>query len=297
MRIHQHQQQLIVHAPAKLNLFLRVLGKRPDGFHELRTLFISIGLYDTLTFALSTTDEISLTCTPGTRSLANVDLPTDSRNLVMKAALLLRQATGSNGGASIELTKRIPVEAGLGGGSSDAAATLVALNQLWNCGLTIAELHGLASRLGSDVNFFLESSLAGLGSGRGEATRPVTLPDPLVFVVIKPPTGLSTKEVFTELNAPLLEISAASQDGELPKTVAGLAALVRNDLEEPARRLNGDVDQCLAALEREDVLAAAMTGSGSACFALCRSPDQAQSLTDRMRALGLGEVFLVEAAI
>src|SRR5205823_12677755 len=138
-----------VWAPAKVNLFLEVVGKRADGFHELRTLMVTVSLYDTLTFALAPSGPIRLTC-PGEQ------LATGPENLIVRAADHLRRHTGHDDGADVVLTKRIPLAAGLAGGSTDAAATLVGLNRLWGLGLGRDELATMAADLGSDVAFFLD---------------------------------------------------------------------------------------------------------------------------------------------
>src|SRR5580765_8949946 len=161
-----------VFAPAKLNLILKVLGKRADGYHELETLMVSVDLYDTLTFRDDPTGNLSLTCRDGGPRLARSpprEMPgVGQDNLAIRAARLLQETTRTSHGARIELMKRIPLAAGLAGGSSDAAATLSGLNRLWNLGLTAVELMQLASRLGSDIPFFLCSAWAAICRGRGE---------------------------------------------------------------------------------------------------------------------------------
>jgi len=163
-------------APAKLNLVLEVLSRRRDGYHEILSLMQTIDLCDELTFEAA--DEICLECTEP--SLQGMD------NLVLRAALLLKEVTGFNNGVKIKLKKRIPWGVGLGGGSSDAAVTLVTLNQLWGLNLDMAELTKLAIQLGSDVPFFLYQGLA-LVSGKGEKVRPMLSLTPLWFVALVPP--------------------------------------------------------------------------------------------------------------
>jgi 4-diphosphocytidyl-2-C-methyl-D-erythritol kinase len=153
---------LVIDAPAKLNLHLSVLGRRADGYHELETVMASIGLYDTLRLEPEQDGRLELTC-EGADSLA-----ADESNLVLRAARLMAAEHGASPGARLRLLKRIPMQAGLGGGSSDAAAALVGLNLLWNLKLPSAELHRLAAMLGSDVNFFVDSTPLALCRGRGE---------------------------------------------------------------------------------------------------------------------------------
>src|SRR5438552_1098782 len=160
MLIDRYADDLVVWAPAKVNLFLEVLGKRPDGYHEIATLMAAVGLYDTLVFKEEPSGEVRL------RS-SNSDLSTGPENLVLRAVELVRQHTGSKRGVAIRLIKRIPLAAGLAGGSTDAAATLAGLNQLWRLGLETKDLAGLAAQLGSDVPFFFAAPAAWC-TGRGE---------------------------------------------------------------------------------------------------------------------------------
>src|SRR5437868_14004366 len=160
-------QPLSLLAPAKVNLFLEVLGQRPDGFHELETLMVAVDLCDRLEFRPDDSGALTLTCDdPG--------LTCGPDNLVLKAAEQLRRSTKETRGARIHLEKRIPMQAGLGGGWSDAAATLKGLNQLWRLGLADAELARLGAEVGSDVAFFFSPGAAWC-TGRGEKVEPVTL--------------------------------------------------------------------------------------------------------------------------
>ncbi|NOX53491.1 MAG: 4-(cytidine 5'-diphospho)-2-C-methyl-D-erythritol kinase, partial [Planctomycetes bacterium] len=160
MLVYGNGQVLVVHAPAKLNLFLEVLGKRADGYHELETLMVSIGLYDTLVFREAHSETIEVRCLDAGESSdcgeGGIDsIPTGRENLIVQAAQLLRDHTGVKRGVRVTVWKRIPPAAGLAGGSSDAAATLWALSRIWKVPLTTTELQSLAVRLGSDVAFFL----------------------------------------------------------------------------------------------------------------------------------------------
>ena len=163
-------------APAKINLVLEVLGRREDGYHEIRSLFQTISLYDVVSFELA--EKVTFTC-------SQLALQTRD-NLVVRSAELLRETAGCQKGVEIRLEKRIPWGVGLGGGSSDAAATLLALNEIWELRLAASELFELAAKLGSDVPFFLYGGMA-LAEGRGEEVRP--LPSPMVnwFVLLVPP--------------------------------------------------------------------------------------------------------------
>ncbi|MGE0374441.1 MAG: 4-(cytidine 5'-diphospho)-2-C-methyl-D-erythritol kinase [Planctomycetaceae bacterium] len=298
---------LVVHAPAKLNLSLRVLGRRPDGFHELETVMVSVGLFDSLHVTAADSEEVRLTCCCAglarrTQSALGRELTSGADNLVVRAAELLRQRTGCQRGATITLIKRIPLQAGLGGGSSDAAAALVALNQIWDLGLSTPELHTLAAALGSDVNFFLDSPTAAICRGRGELVEPIRLHRRLHAVVVCPNSGLSTADVFREWSR-----SSAGPDQRRRSLSCVLDALPRgrqfahdspwigNDLEIPARRLNPDVAETLVLLHTVSSGPVGMSGSGTSCFTLCPSATRARRLACRLRTNLGSHVFPVSS--
>lgn len=298
----RHQSRtVVICAPAKLNLFLKVLGRRADGFHDLETLMVSVGLYDTLQFAADSSGSIQLRCCDAgspLRSAAAVEhqLPTGSGNLVVRAAELLREVTGTSLGARIELVKRIPLAAGLAGGSSDAAATLAGLNRLWNLGLSLAELQPLAARLGSDVPFFLCPTGAAICRGRGEIIEPLALPLRMHFVIARPRTGLSTALVFQHCRpAPLAWSAAALADCLKQGRLARAAKSLHNSLQEPAEKLNAEVTQLKTAFARQPFLGHLMSGSGTSYFGLCATRHQARHLSSRLRATRLGDVFVAQS--
>lgn len=289
---------VIVFAPAKLNLFLKVLGKRADGYHELETLMVSVDLYDTLVFGDDPSGDLSLVCRdagPSSGWAKPREMPgTGDENLVIRAARLLQQATGTSRGARIELVKRIPLAAGLAGGSSDAAAALWGLNRLWNLGLSSAELMRIASRLGSDVPFFLCSASAAICRGRGEIVEPLSLAERFWFVVARPATGLATADVYRGCRPSTIawsaeQLAAALSDGRLPQA----AGLFHNALQEPAERLNPDVTRLKQAFARQPFSGHQMSGSGTSYFGLCRTRRQAALLAARLKATRLGDVFIV----
>jgi len=314
MRFCEIGSSLVIHAPAKLNLYLDVVGRRPDGYHELDTVMVSVGLFDTLEFRALPDDSIRLTgevaglgVGPGVSPQGGTLPPLSwgDENLVVRAARLLQRETGCRQGAAIRLVKRIPMQAGMGGGSSDAAAALVGLNRVWGLGLSNPELHPLAARLGSDVNFFLDSAPAALCRGRGEEIAGHPLPRPLDLLLIKPPGGLSTADVFRAWNAsgnasPSGIVSPRSGRRMIDALAGGRLPDVRarlwNALEPPARQLNGEVARTLVFLHgmcRSGVL---MTGSGTACFAVCRNRSQALAWGGRARQARLGQVFVLRTA-
>lgn len=307
MRFRHHHTSVAVCAPGKLNLYLNVVAKRPDGFHELETLMISIGLYDTLRLDDDPSGELHLRCfrtaSPGAvRGSAREPLPADKDNLVIRAAELLRETTGVTRGAHIDLFKRIPMAAGLAGGSSDAAAALVGLNRLWNLQLRPAELHALAARLGSDVAFFLcppgvrRHPGAAVCRGRGEIIEPISLAAPLHFVIVRPTTGLSTALVFRHCHpgrytGTAQPLAKSLQQGRL----AQAARCFHNGLQEPAEELNGDVVRLRKAFSEQPFLGHQMSGSGTSYFGLCASREHARQLAARLRAKRIGEVFVVQS--
>ncbi len=239
-----------VAAPAKLNLFLHVTGRRSDGYHLLQSVFMLIDWHDTLHFERRDNGALS-------REDLAEPLPAD--DLVLRAARTLQQATGSPLGAHIGVLKRVPSQAGMGGGSSDAASCLLALNRLWGTGLTLAQLQQIGLGLGADVPFFLFGRNAWV-EGIGESLQAVALP-PARFLVAKPPQGLETARIF---QSPMLK-----RDSDRA-TLSGFAAdpygFGRNDLQNVAQDLCADVAQALAWLQSTGAQGR-MTGSGSAVFA------------------------------
>jgi len=192
---------LVVAAPAKLNLFLEVVAKRPDGYHDLESLMVGIDLFDTLELHATASGEVELVCEPP-------GLSTGPDNLVHKAANALKAHTGRGDlSAHVRLTKRVPMQAGLGGGSSDAAAAIAGLNEIWKLGLTRETLHAIAASVGSDVAFF-HSLPAAWCTGRGEVTAPEPAPaNGFDFVLVCPAVGLATAGVFKRLTVPAVPVS------------------------------------------------------------------------------------------
>jgi 4-diphosphocytidyl-2-C-methyl-D-erythritol kinase len=291
MRIQHVAGDVVVWAPAKVNLFLEVLAKRADGYHDVATLMATVSLCDTLVLRQDASGGVRLHCNLPT-------LSTGSDNLVTRAALLLRRHTGCQQGADIQLVKRIPLAAGLAGGSSDAAAALAGLNGLWNLGRKAAELATLAAELGSDVPFFFASPAAWC-TGRGEQVAPLALGGPMLFVLACPRVGLATAAVYRDVRVP-----------ERPLTgTAILEALARGDVEASGRCLHNRLQQAaeqlcpavaslhqrLARLNPAGVL---MSGSGSTVFALCRDRKEALRIA-RELCSGQGEqrpqVFVVRS--
>jgi len=254
-------------APAKLNLFLHVTGRRPDGYHELQTIFQIIDLCDELSFELTSDGGVARVDDAGTRPPAGVD---PDQDLCVRAARALQAATGCRQGARIRLRKRIPLGGGLGGGSSDAATTLHALNRLWGIGLDIANLSSIGVQLGADVPVFIHGRSA-WGEGVGERLVPLELP-PRHFLVLHPGVSVATRDVFQapELtrNSPVITIPA-------PLGPAG-----RNDCEPVVRSRFPAVAEALDWLAR--FAPARLTGTGACIFAEFDSPAAAERVAARV---------------
>lgn len=239
-----------IHAPAKLNRFLHITGRRDDGYHLLQSVFMLVDWCDTLHFEVRADGKIS-------REDLGTPLPPD--DLILKAARALQRATGTSLGAHIGIEKCIPAQAGMGGGSSDAASTLLALNRLWNTEVPIGQLMQLGLQLGADVPFFLSGENAWV-EGIGEIITPVKL-TPGRFLVVKPTSGLETKLIFLD---PLLKRDTKRA------IISGFAAddfdFGQNDLQSVALRLCPEIEQAIQWLSFIG-LSGRMTGSGSAVFA------------------------------
>jgi 4-diphosphocytidyl-2-C-methyl-D-erythritol kinase len=275
-------------APAKLNLFLEILGRRPDGYHEIESLMVAVDLYDRLSCAVDASGALTLRCD-------DPALPLGMENLVVRAAERLRAESRCPLGATFELAKSIPAQAGLGGGSSDAAATLVALDHLWNLRLGPDRLNALAGEIGSDVAFFLHGPAA-VCRGRGERVEPSSMTQTLHFVLVCPPVGLSTADVYRNLNppdrprpiGPVLEALVAGRPEALGRSLF-------NRLQGVAQRLKPELVRVTDALASLGPLfyGHLMSGSGSACFGLARDRGAAEAAVQRLETLGLGWVRVV----
>jgi 4-diphosphocytidyl-2-C-methyl-D-erythritol kinase len=302
VRFRQVGPSLVVHTPAKLNLFLEILGKREDGYHELETLMVVVDIFDTLTFTEEkNSNDIRLRCSQagrrfGLTGAAGDEVPAGPDNLVVKAAHLLREHAGVEAGIRIDLTKRIPAAAGLAGGSSDAAATLMALNRFWKLRLATSELKRLASQLGSDVAFFLDGTSAAVCHGRGEIIEPLRVPLGLHFVVVRPQTGLSTALVYRHCQVPDTkkysgDIVRALRAGQMSR----VGRFLHNRLQKPAEELNAEVKQLKNQFSTLPVLGHLMSGSGTAYFGLCNSRRHARSVAGRLFAARMGRVWVVSS--
>lgn len=285
-----------VAAPAKVNLRLGVGPVRPDGYHPLGTVYLALGLLDTVTAVPAEEWSVAVrTAVPDRVSTGEV--PTDARNLAAQAARLL---AAEHGGARVDhavaltLDKAIPVAGGLAGGSADAAAALVACDRLWGLGSSDADLLALAARLGSDVPFALLGGAA-LGAGRGELVTPLPVAGAFWWAVLPDPAGLSTPAVYRAFDE-LVAVGATTPAGTaVPEglasalaagDVAALAPYLVNDLEAPAVRLRPELADRLAAGRIAGAVAPLLSGSGPTCLYLCTSRAHADEVVAGLAAAG-----------
>jgi 4-diphosphocytidyl-2-C-methyl-D-erythritol kinase len=262
---------LILPAFAKINLDLRILGARPDGFHDLRTIFQSLALHDVMTFT-ARTGPFAIHCD-------HPDIPTDGRNLIWRAASLLWRAAGRRGDrprdAVVDLRKRIPAEAGLGGGSANAAMAILGLARTWQLDVDGPTVSRLAAGVGADVPFFLAGGTA-LGLGRGDDIYPlVDLPRTHV-VLVRPQFGVSTAEAYGWYDDEPRRRRREPLRRPLPESWPAWAVTLRNDLEPAVTRHHPTIGRIRQALLDAGAVVAAMSGSGSTVFGLFERLDAAR---------------------
>ena len=255
--------RLSIQARAKINWTLDVVGTLPNGYHDLDMLMQSVTLCDRLTI------EDAPECTLSVRMQGGY-VPADGSNLVLRAARALQEATGETRGARMMLRKYIPVAAGMGGGSSDAAAALKGLNLLWSLGLPDERLEEIGLTIGADVPFCIRGGLQ-RAQGVGERLTPLPLKRPLYLVAFQPCRGLSTKEVFTALHEEGIDPADRPDNDAAQRALATgdvrlLGRSMGNVLEPVSRRLRPQLDEAIRAIEASGALGARMTGSGSAVF-------------------------------
>ena len=287
-----HKKNVIsLKAPAKVNLFLEILGKRDDGFHEIETIMQEIDLADSLQFE-ETQEGVTLECN-------DKNIPANQDNLVCKAANLILEECGIKKGVLINLEKNIPVGAGLGGGSSDAATTLKALNSLWKVGLNNEELMGFAAKLGSDIPFFINGKTA-LCRGRGELITPVEVRNRMDYIILFPRVHISTETIYKNLKIDLTKKRKDVSfflDALKYSEVASISKLLFNRLEEIIFATYPDLLQVKSALESFDFCGLSISGSGSAFFGLCNDRHQAEVIKSKIELSGMGNVFVATNVI
>ncbi|PEA54304.1 4-(cytidine 5'-diphospho)-2-C-methyl-D-erythritol kinase [Bacillus pseudomycoides] len=254
--------KLLVKAPAKINLSLDVLGKRPDGYHEVKMIMTTIDLADRLELTELSEDRIEIVS-------HNRYVPDDQRNLAYQAAKLLKERFQVKKGVSIAIEKTIPVAAGLAGGSSDAAAALRGLNQLWNLGLTIDELAKLGAKIGSDVSFCVYGGTA-IATGRGEKIEHIKTPPSCWVILAKPHIGVSTADVYGNLNLNRVTHPDVNRMVEVIQNgdYEGICQAVGNVLEDVTFSMHPEVAHIKAQMKRFGADAVLMSGSGPTVFGL-----------------------------
>ena len=269
-------QPIIARSASKLNIFLEVLGKRPDGYHELETVMLRTNLSDTMRFAPREDGKLSLSLASSHQCIDSQAFPVDGSNLILQAASALRELTGCSMGAHIDIVKNIPMKAGLGGASGNAATTLVALNNLWRLNLDQPVLHEVASKLGSDINFFLSGHRAALCTGRGESVTPIPIGGMLSFVALIPETGNSTADVFRKVR---LQGDTKSSSGIISEISGGNVRRISmksfNRLTTAAMRVNPHMADLILHSRRWPHGPVVMSGSGSTCFVLVSNSREA----------------------
>lgn len=283
-----------VRAPGKINVYLGVGGKHDDGYHALATVFQAVSLYEDV--IARPADDFSVTVA-GVEDIGSV--PLDDRNLAMRAAKLLALAVDHPGGVALEIRKSVPVAGGMGGGSADAAAALVACDALWGTGLSQARLHDLAARLGADVPFALHGGTA-VGTGRGDQLNPALARGRFDWILVPSDEGLSTPVVYERLDILREEEGALADDPPLSLDVPipVLQALRSGDPAQLAETLFNDL-QAAALFERPDLadtirqgvaagaLQGIVSGSGPTVALLCPDPETAQDVQSALRETGL----------
>lgn len=271
---------LKAYAPAKINLILRVLGKREDGYHEIFSLMQRISLFDTLYFRPISVPRIELkTNCPF--------LPSDKSNLIYRAAHLFLKEVYNDFGISIYLIKRIPLSSGLGGGSSDAATTLLGLNSLFGHPFSKKRLSEMAILLGSDVPFFIFKSTA-IVTGRGEKVRPVNLELPFWYLILCPPIEVSASEVYSSW-----KLTKEGNKTKIPE-IGKVLEYLENDLEDFAIHSFPEIDMAKEMLREVGARKVVMTGSGGAVFGVFLAKKEACFARERLKLPKGWKAFLVK---
>ena len=284
---------VVVRAPSKVNLHLSVGDLRDDGYHELTTVFQALSLADTVAVVPAAELRVEV------RGEDAAQVPSDHTNLVWQAAEMLAEASGRPPHVAITIDKGIPVAGGMAGGSADAAATLVALDELWSLGLTRLELDRYAARLGSDVPFCLHGGTA-LGTGRGEKLLPVLARNAFHWVLALAKDGLSTPAVFRELDRlraagdpPRVDDPQALMQALAVGDAAALAPLLGNDLQAAALSLQPGLRRTLRAGVAAGALAGIVSGSGPTCAFLCADRDTAVEVSAELAGAGVARTVRV----
>lgn len=264
--------RMVLRSPAKLNLFLQVVNRRPDGYHNLRTLFERIDLWDELAFRPNRSGRIRISCD-------HPQVPVGPKNLAYRAAKRLQDYYQIPHGVDIRIVKRIPVAAGLGGGSSNGATALLGLNRMWQLGLDRKALMAHGRALGSDVPFFLRDCSWAMGTDRGDRIRELTLPGPLWHVLVCPRLKMYSREVFTRLN---LQLTKPGDNVNIlirslkNRDICKAGQWLSNDLESSILQIRPQLFRVIERFRSLGLKGVAFSGSGPSVFGLCRSRQEAE---------------------
>jgi len=279
---------LLLRSPAKLNLYLKVLNKRPDGYHNLRTLFERVDLYDEIRLVTNRTGKIRVFCD-------HPHVPLGPKNLVFRVAAKLKSDFGVSEGINIHIRKKIPVAAGLAGGSSNAATTLLGLNKIWQLRLSKKQLQEIGSKIGSDVPFFLADCSWGLGLDRGDRIVPQNIPVRLWHILVVARRKMYSKDVFAGLN---LELTKRNDDVNIlirslkKYNIKRAKQLLANDLETSIVRLAPTLLNVKQRLQAFLTTGVSFSGSGPAVFGVTDSRQQAEEIKKAL-AKRYSQVFVV----
>lgn len=288
--------------PAKLNVFLEVLGKRPDGYHELETVMLRTQFSDQLTARPTLSRELRLRFSDATTPENRQGVPLDESNLILKAAAIARTRLGLDCGVEFILHKRIPPESGLGGGSSNAATALLLCRQIWQAWpgvptLTDANLHEIAAELGSDINFLLSGTAAAICRGRGELIEPIALAGKFYFVAVRPKSGNSTAAVFRNTVLPdQCEDSSAVVSALAGQGTQRLQDVVFNRLTSAAQKTNPEMSALMARLGKLAKRPVFMSGSGSTVFVIADGRTEAARIQSQVKQTFRVTAWILETA-
>ncbi|MFO0794108.1 MAG: 4-(cytidine 5'-diphospho)-2-C-methyl-D-erythritol kinase [Candidatus Brocadiaceae bacterium] len=288
MKYWEEKGKIKVAAPAKINLYLEILGKRPDGYHEIETVMQAVSLYDYISIENHNKDAIEFTC-------SNPKLTTGEDNLVVKATRLFQKESNIFRGVKIHLDKNVPIGAGLGGGSSNAVATLLGLNKLWQVGYDENRLISLAGKLGSDTPFFVRGNTA-MCKGRGEIITPYFSNVTYNFIIVYPRFEISTATVYKNFTISLtknlkdVRLFLQSFDSGSPEK---MGQCLFNRLEDVVFEIYPDIEKLKRILEGFGFCGVLLSGSGSALYGLCRGRDNAKEIEQKIKQLNVGDVFMV----
>lgn len=285
-------KRIVLKSPAKINLYLEIINKRPDGYHNIRTLFERVNLCDKITLEAIAEDKIEIFCN-------NPEVPADKNNLAYRAASLLKKSLGIDSGVRIKIDKSIPLSSGLGGGSSNAASVLLGLNRLWNLKLDKKKLIRYARKLGADIAFFVYEKPFAFGTQRGDIIKPLLIKRIFWHILAVPDIRVSTKEIYEgyskdlRLTKPRFNIKIltyALSKGD----IWTLGSLIYNDLEAATIKKYRRVAKVLA-MFRQLGIASCMSGSGSSVFGIALNKETAERIAGSLRRLKDLKVFVVRS--